>query len=290
MGTETTKEQEKCFVIMPISDQGDYPEGHFQKVYEQIFVPAIERAGYQAFRVNEDNMSTPIIEKIFRAIQECPMAICDLSNRNPNVLYELGIRQAYDKPVVLIKDDKTERIFDVSGINTIPYKSTRLYEDVLEAREKITNAIIATKEGKHNTIVKVVKAQSAVVSSTDMSKEDRIEVLLSGLIKDVNDIKRDNINTAYIRKAADNQGSIDWARTIKHSEKTTPIQTARAVIELKEGITNKQILKTMSEFPQYIKDKIISNKDGGLLYLTIFEEDDMMVKDILSIIQDRLGK
>ena len=30
-------EREKCFVMMPISDQGDYPKGHFQKVYEQIF-------------------------------------------------------------------------------------------------------------------------------------------------------------------------------------------------------------------------------------------------------------
>lgn len=37
-------EQEKCFVIMPISDQGDYPKGHFTKVYDQIFKPAIEAA------------------------------------------------------------------------------------------------------------------------------------------------------------------------------------------------------------------------------------------------------
>ena len=129
----TNNKKEKCFVIMPISDQGDYPKGHFQKVYEQIFVPAIKEAGYDAFRVDEDNMCTQIVEKIFKAIQECPMALCDLSNRNPNVLYELGIRQAYDKPVVLVQDDKTERIFDISGINTISYNSSRLYEEVLDA-------------------------------------------------------------------------------------------------------------------------------------------------------------
>ena len=55
------------------------------------------------------------------------MALCDLSNRNPNVLYELGLRQAYDKPVVLVQDDKTERIFDVSGINTVSYKKAIVY-------------------------------------------------------------------------------------------------------------------------------------------------------------------
>lgn len=44
--SESVQEEiEKCFVIMPISDQGDYPKGHFTKVYEQIFKPAIEDAG-----------------------------------------------------------------------------------------------------------------------------------------------------------------------------------------------------------------------------------------------------
>ena len=95
------EKKEKCFVIMPISDQGDYTMGHFTKVYEQIIKPSIEEAGYEAYRVDENNICDSIINKIFDAIQECPMAVCDLSNRNPNVLYELGLRQAYDKPVVL---------------------------------------------------------------------------------------------------------------------------------------------------------------------------------------------
>ena len=116
---ELQEEREKCFVIMPISDQGDYSKGHFQKVFEQIFKPAIWDAGYEAYRVDQDKISSPIINKIFEAIQDCPMALCDLSNRNPNVLYELGLRQAYDKPVVLVQDEKNPRIFDVSGINTV---------------------------------------------------------------------------------------------------------------------------------------------------------------------------
>ena len=99
----------KCFVMMPISDQGNYERGHFDKVYEQIFKPAIEAAGYEPYRVDENKISSSIIEKIFKAIIECDMALCDLSNRNPNVLYELGIRQAYNKPVVLVKMMKQKR-------------------------------------------------------------------------------------------------------------------------------------------------------------------------------------
>ncbi len=59
------EKKEKCFVIMPISDQGDYTMGHFTKVYEQIIKPSIEEAGYEAYRVDENNICDSIIGKIF---------------------------------------------------------------------------------------------------------------------------------------------------------------------------------------------------------------------------------
>ncbi len=182
-------EKQKCFVIMPISDQDGYQSGHFQKVYDQIFIPAIEEAGYTSYRVDENKISDSIITKIFAAIQDCPMAICDLSSRNPNVLYELGLRQAYDMPVVLVQDEKTNRIFDVSGINTIEYSSSRLYEAVIKARQDITDALIATKEGKEKTLVKVVKAKTADYNSVNVSSEDRLDIQLKTIQNDIRDLK-----------------------------------------------------------------------------------------------------
>lgn len=189
MGKETKEVKEKCFVIMPISDQGDYPKGHFHKVYEQIFIPAIEDAGYEAYRVDQNKISDPIINKIFDAIQNCPMAICDLSNKNPNVLYELGLRQAYDKPVVLIQDEKTDRIFDVSGINTVYYESARKYEDVFEARKKITEALVATRDGKNQSMVKVMKAKSADYSEVSVSNDDKTQIMLSQILSKLDEGK-----------------------------------------------------------------------------------------------------
>lgn len=189
MSESKKEEKEKCFVIMPISDQGDYPMGHFTKVYEQIIKPSVEAAGYEAYRVDENNICDTIISKIFSAIQECPMAICDLSNRNPNVLYELGLRQAYDKPVVLIQDEKTDEIFDVSGISTVFYKSTRLYEDVIEARENIKKAILATKEGKVNTLAKIMKVSAADFSQVEVSQDVKINVMLEGIYNEIRGLK-----------------------------------------------------------------------------------------------------
>ena len=198
-----TKEKELCFVIMPISDQGDYPTGHFTKVYEQIIKPAVEDAGYEAYRVDENNICDAIINKIFNAIQDCPMAICDLSNRNPNVLYELGLRQAYDKPVVLIQDDKTEKIFDISGISTVFYKSTRQYEDVLEAREKIKNAILSTKEGKEKTLTKVIQVNTATFFPMEVSQDDKTYAMLERIYNEIKQLK-DGEKAVYWNSAKSN--------------------------------------------------------------------------------------
>lgn len=184
----------RCFVIMPISDQPGYLKGHFSKVYDQIFKVAIDDAGYEPYRVDEDNICDSIILKIFDGIQNCEMALCDLSSRNPNVLYELGLRQAYDKPVVLVQDEKTERIFDVGGINTIPYNSDRLYESVIDARQKITQALKDSKSGKGYSLIKIVKANKASFPEGDLSGNEKTEIMLQQIMFELYQLKQDRKN------------------------------------------------------------------------------------------------
>lgn len=160
--TEEAQQQKRCFVIMPFSDQEGYAPGHFRKVYDQIIKPAVESAGYEAYRVDENSVSDLITTKIFKAILDCDMAVCDLSSRNPNVLYELGIRHAFDKPVVLIKDNKTDRIFDIQGISTVEYRHERLYDEVLEDQKNISEAIISNENNSSSySIINIVKLQKA---------------------------------------------------------------------------------------------------------------------------------
>ena len=192
---------ESCFVIMPISNPKRYPKGHFTNIYNQIFIPAIKEAGFTPYRVDENAICDSIINKIFDAIQQCPIALCDLSSRNPNVLYELGLRQAYDNPVVLVHDEKTDRIFDVSGISTVQYNSNRLYENVVHARESIKNALqeTAKKGGKNNSLVRIVKSQSANFDDVTVSSDDKLEIMLNRIISEISNLKsgfEDNINQA----------------------------------------------------------------------------------------------
>lgn len=87
-----------------------------------------------------------IIVDILRNILECDMAICDLSSRNPNVFYELGFRQAFNMKTVLMKDDQTDRPFDVSTIRSINYESSLRIDLVNKAITELTKALKETNE------------------------------------------------------------------------------------------------------------------------------------------------
>lgn len=133
-----------CFVIMPFSDPEGYEEGHFQRIYDYTFAPAIRAAGYEPHRIDENKVSSVIHSKMYKQLQSAPMVLCDLSSNNPNVLYELGIRHTFNKPAVLVQETGQKQIFDICAITVIKYHRSRLYEHVLDDQERITNAILDT--------------------------------------------------------------------------------------------------------------------------------------------------
>lgn len=130
------------------------------------------------------------------------MALCDLSNRNPNVLYELGLRQAYNKPVVLVKDEKTENIFDVSVISTISYSSNRLYENVIEAQEKICESLKSTGEGKDTTLIQFVRAKEASYDDVKVNKDDASNIMFQRIMKELQRLNS-NKETTFKENIAD---------------------------------------------------------------------------------------
>lgn len=138
------QEKKKCFVIMPISDTEGYDKGHFNRVYEHLIKPACEQAGFIPVRADDTSKANMIIIDILQKILDCDMAICDLSSRNPNVFYELGIRQAFNKKTVLIKDNKTERPFDISGLRTLEYNENLRIDEVKKTIPEISKCITET--------------------------------------------------------------------------------------------------------------------------------------------------
>ena len=189
-GTSGLTTKGECFVMMPISDPDGYEKGHFERVYQDIFIPAIEKAGYKPFRADDDKATNLIHLEILRKLLDCPIALCDLSTRNPNVLFELGIRQAFDKPVVLIQEIGTPKIFDTSSIRCLDYRKERLYHEVLEDQESIYQAILQTvknweKGTSINSIIRLLSlTKPASPEELNESKQDPVlQLIMSELIE-----------------------------------------------------------------------------------------------------------
>lgn len=192
--------KKKCFVIMPIADQDGYPEGHFTRVYKELIKPAIENAGFQAVRADDTLNTKIILLSILKSIVEYDMALCDLSSLNPNVMYELGVRQMAKMPVTLIKDERTRRIFDIQLMNDIPYDSSLRVDFVRAAQEQITLAIKATFEdrnSKSKSLLELLNIQlqieetTVVVSKSEKMILDQLEGISRRLSK-FGDIRFEN--------------------------------------------------------------------------------------------------
>jgi hypothetical protein len=85
----------QCFVAMP------YSEHSVPNVFATIRT-AVENCGYQVIRVDQERFAGSILERIWDQIRQADLFLADLTGNNPNVLYELGIAHAFNKPSLLI--------------------------------------------------------------------------------------------------------------------------------------------------------------------------------------------
>lgn len=191
VNTSKKAESEQCFVIMPISSQNGYDEDHFQLVYEDIIKPSIIAAGLKPFRADETKNTNLIQLDILRNVVESTIAICDMSAKNPNVFYELGMRQAFDLPTVLLRDDVTEAPFDVNGLRYVTYKKDMRHRDVMKSIEELTIALKETYEKRAdkseiNSLIRLMElASPASLNQVELSEEARYEKLNELHLKDI---------------------------------------------------------------------------------------------------------
>ena len=98
----------KAFVIMPFVERDPrHASGFFLEVLRSLITPAAKDSGFTVKTANRQG-SDLIQSTIVNDLLEADLVIADLTEHNPNVLFELGMRLAEDKPVVLIKALGTE--------------------------------------------------------------------------------------------------------------------------------------------------------------------------------------
>ncbi len=128
-----------CFVIQP------FDSGKFDKRFRDIYKPAIEAAGLEAYRVDEDLGVLVPIESIEKGIRQASICLADITTDNPNVWYELGYAFAADRPVVMVcSAERTngKYPFDIQHRSIIPYAADSP-SDFDRLRESLTGKLKA---------------------------------------------------------------------------------------------------------------------------------------------------
>lgn len=132
-----------CGIIMPIADIEGYPVGHWRNVHD-IICEASSSAGFKANLVSSDDDVAVIQKRIVQNIYDNPIVVCDISAKNANVMFELGMRLAFDKPTVIIKDERTPYSFDISSIEHLDYPSDLRYQSINLFKERLAGKIKET--------------------------------------------------------------------------------------------------------------------------------------------------
>lgn len=128
-----------AFVAMPFSEKtGKYPDGFYKEVMRNLITPAGVEAGFSVETARKDG-SDIIHSTIVNDLLDADLVIADLSDHNPNVLFELGVRMAHDKPVALIRAKGTGQIFDVDNLLRVYDYNPNLWPSTLE--EDIPNLV-----------------------------------------------------------------------------------------------------------------------------------------------------
>ena len=104
----------KCFVLMPFA-----PE--FDGIWEEVIRPTVTKLGDACTRADDVFSPGVIIDDVLRSIANADYLIADLTSRNPNVYYELGIAHAKVKSVILITQSLSDLPFDVRHRRVIEY-------------------------------------------------------------------------------------------------------------------------------------------------------------------------
>lgn len=107
-------EVKKCFVIMPFSTTKTCQKDEWTEIFKKVITPAVEKSGfnYKCERANIQYGS--IIWEILDKLNRSELVIADITDRNTNVLYELGVRHALGGPTIAIAQNKDDIPYDLT--------------------------------------------------------------------------------------------------------------------------------------------------------------------------------
>jgi hypothetical protein len=135
-----TEDEKLIFVLMPFAEK-------YKEIYEDIIKPLVKEMGLRSLRADEIFGPGAIMEDILRLIAKARIIIADVTGRNPNVFYELGIAHTVKNDVIIITQNLDDVPFDLRHLRYIEYSQTLRGSQYLRSELKNTIESLLPVEG-----------------------------------------------------------------------------------------------------------------------------------------------
>jgi len=114
------KKRKECFVIQPIAKTLKHPKKYWTRHFNTFLKPLIEESGDFEARRSEP-LRGDILREIIKCLVTCPLVVADITEHNPNVYWELGVRHSFKNGTVIIAERGTKARFDISTQGVLYY-------------------------------------------------------------------------------------------------------------------------------------------------------------------------
>lgn len=175
-----------CFVISPIGEPGSPTRERADLVFDFVIAEALEPLGYRIQRADRLGEPGIITNQIIDRVTSSDLVIADLSERNPNVFYELAIRHAVRKPYVHLIAHDEDIPFDNAAVRAIKIDVGDLRSVKAAKEELVRQAAAATAPD-----ARIESPVSVALSIQEMrTSGDEEKLALSSLSAEVSQIRR----------------------------------------------------------------------------------------------------
>jgi hypothetical protein len=130
-----------CFVISPIGGDSTDIRRALDGLMDAVIEPTLKELGFQVEVAHRISRTGSITNQVIQLLLSADLVVANLTELNPNVMYELAVRHAARKPVVTIAHADTRLPFDIADQRTIFYRN-----DMAGVPELRRSLIVAVEE------------------------------------------------------------------------------------------------------------------------------------------------
>lgn len=163
---DSSASRRSCGLLMPTGPTDGCDERHWLEV-RNILSEAAAAAGFRPGLLGAAGEAALVHKQTVQDLYRAAIVVCDVSGKSPNVMFDLGMRLAFDKPTLVVKDDATSYSFDAVPLEHLTYPRDLRYAAILDFKRQLTHKLgalyrSAQADTQHQTFLEQLGAFTVV--------------------------------------------------------------------------------------------------------------------------------